>query len=673
MIYVSDSTAYLYKKQKYSSPRLGTIYVSGGGFLCVRFWKDDDMTRKRLTQIFPWLLPLRLKQRLFCFYCKMKWDKNRYAAERLHAPLSNKLFETRCPMINSHTGFALVYQENKIFNLKLAAAPLDRLVIRPGETFSFWRLVRHADKHTPYRDGLAVVNGKLIPQKGGGLCQLSNLLFWMFLHTPLTIVERHGHGVKDFPEPPSDAPLGVDATVSEGWLDLRVRNDTDIPFQITIDFDDDTIIGCVYADRDLGHDYRVTNGEPLYCREKTGIFENVDVFQQVISTATGTCESTRLLYNNKCRIGYQLPAGTKITEKGKNQMQKNIVVLFGGCSSEYGISLASASSVIQHMDKSRFMPVMVGITQTGEWYRFTGDVRKIAEDTWYNTDDCTPCTLSLNRREHRLLVFAGSVAEEYPIDAVFPVLHGKNGEDGTVQGLCELAGIPLVGCGTLAGALCMDKDRAHKLARISGVRIPASFVLEKNHSERFALESGLELGYPLFVKPVKAGSSYGITKVTEPESLFRAISEAFQYDDRVMVEACIPGFEVGCAVMGNEELTVGEIDEVELADGFFSFEEKYQLITSKIHVPARISAEKSNELKRTAKTIYKALGCRGLARVDMFLTPNGEIVFNEVNTMPGFTAHSRFPAMMQAAGLSFGQVITNAIELSLEGTEEGTA
>ena len=142
-----------------------------------------------------------------------------------------------------------VYQENKVFNLKLAAATLDRLLIRPGETFSFWRLVRYADRKTPYRDGLAEVNGKLTVQPGGGLCQLSNLLFWMFLHTPLTLIERHGHRIKDFPEPPSDAPLGVDATVAEGWLDLRVRNDTEITFQITVTLEGDAITGRVSTDR----------------------------------------------------------------------------------------------------------------------------------------------------------------------------------------------------------------------------------------------------------------------------------------------------------------------------------------------------------------------------------------------------------------------------------------
>ena len=344
---------------------------------------------------------------------------------------------------------------------------------------------------------------------------------------------------------------------------------------------------------------------------------------------------------------------------------KQIAVLFGGCSPEYGVSLESAAGVLRALDRSLYTPVMVGITQAGEWLHFTGGIEEIATDGWRNAADCRPCALSPDRRARALLIFHRERVETVGIDAVFPVLHGKNGEDGTVQGLCELAGIPLVGCGTLASALCMDKDRAHALARAAGVRVPSSFLLPPGFEEASALERAEALGYPLFVKPVRAGSSYGISKVAEPESLLSAISRAFLYDNQVIVEEAIPGFEVGCAVMGNETLTTGEIDEVELTEGFFDFTEKYQLLTSKIHVPARIPDGLAEALKRTAKALYRALGCRGFARVDMFLTPDGGIVFNEVNTIPGFTAHSRFPRMMAAAGVPFEQVVSQAVELAV--------
>lgn len=344
---------------------------------------------------------------------------------------------------------------------------------------------------------------------------------------------------------------------------------------------------------------------------------------------------------------------------------KNVAILFGGCSPEYSVSLESACGVIRHLDRKQYTPVLVGISPGGDWYHYTGGVEKIADDTWRNGADCTPAALSLRRSDHKLLVYHPHGVDEISVDVVFPVLHGKNGEDGTVQGLCELAGIPIVGCGTLASALCMDKDRAHKLASLAGVHIPRSLVFDKTSQRDLAREQVEALGYPVFVKPVKAGSSYGITKVWEWCQLPVAMEEAFHFDDQVIVEESIDGFEVGCAVMGNWELTTGELDEIELSDGFFDFREKYNLITSKIHVPARISPETSDEIKQTAKTIYRALGCRGFARVDLFLTPSGEIVFNEVNTIPGFTPHSRFPTMMQAVGMPFENVISLAIELAV--------
>lgn len=341
----------------------------------------------------------------------------------------------------------------------------------------------------------------------------------------------------------------------------------------------------------------------------------------------------------------------------------NIAVLFGGCSSEYSVSLQSAHAVISHMDKNQYNPIMIGISQKGDWYRFDGDIEKMIEDTWCNGADCASVSVSPNRTSHRLLVLGDNSVEEIPLDAAFPVLHGKNGEDGTVQGLFELAGIPLVGCGTLASALCMDKDRAHKLANAAGVPVPDASVFRKGMPTGQALMRANGLGYPLFVKPLKAGSSYGVTKVLDGNELPAAIGLALEYDDQVIIEACIPGFEVGCAVMGNTDLIVGEVDEIELADGFFDFTEKYNLITSTIHVPARVPAEQSDKIKDMAKTIYRALDCRGFARVDMFLTPSGKIVFNEVNTIPGFTLHSRFANMMKFAGISFERVISDAIEL----------
>ena len=350
----------------------------------------------------------------------------------------------------------------------------------------------------------------------------------------------------------------------------------------------------------------------------------------------------------------------------KTSSKKKIAVLFGGCSSEYSVSLQSAYAVISHMDKQKYIPVLIGITKQGEWYLYSGNPAEIMNDTWYQSGFCVPVAVSLSRSEHALLCYGDKDIYKIHIDAAFPVLHGKNGEDGTVQGIFELAGIPVIGCGVLSSALCMDKDRAHKLVNAAGITVPKSYTLEKSMDARIALSWAEEIGYPLFVKPVKAGSSFGITKVSDRNVLPAAIKLAFEYDDKVIVEENIEGFEVGCAVMGNDILTIGEVDEIELADGFFDFTEKYNLKTSAIHVPARISMGKRRQIQLTAQKIYRALDCHGFARVDMFLSTSGEIVFNEVNTIPGFTAHSRFPNMMKAKGISFEQIIETVIEQAVK-------
>ena len=344
-----------------------------------------------------------------------------------------------------------------------------------------------------------------------------------------------------------------------------------------------------------------------------------------------------------------------------------IAVLFGGCSPEYGVSLQSAYSVISHIDTAKFAVLPLGITRSGEWYLFSGSLEKIKDDTWHNPADCARAIISPDRGIHGVLVCDTDACRVIRLDAAMPILHGKNGEDGTVQGLLELADIPIVGCGTLASALCMDKDKAHKIAATAGVRVPRSFTLKAPAAVTSYREQAEKLGYPLFVKPVNAGSSFGISKVGDEKALPAAVELAFSFDGEIIIEENIVGAEVGCAILGGESLSVGAVDEIELADGFFDHKEKYSLETSSIHIPARIRAEKAAEVKETAITIYKALGCSGFAWVDMFLTPCGEIVFNEVNTVPGFTAHSRYPRMLAATGMTFERVVNTAIALALKG------
>lgn len=354
-------------------------------------------------------------------------------------------------------------------------------------------------------------------------------------------------------------------------------------------------------------------------------------------------------------------------------MKKKLGIMFGGKSTEYEVSLQSASAVIAAVNGEEYEKILIGIDRDGRWYRYYGDPDKIAADTWCNDTDCVRAILSPDRETGGLLEFFKGQVMSTPLDLVLPVLHGKNGEDGTVQGLIELAGIRLVGCDTLCSALCMDKDRAHKLAALAGVAVPRSFVFaagteqreknaEEDPQEILWKQAAGKLGYPVFVKPVRAGSSFGVTKVSREEELAAAVREAFRHDREVILEEAIDGFEVGCAVMGTQELMVGEVDEIELSHGFFDYTEKYTLKTSRIYVPARIDAETAGRIKETARVIYRALGCRDFARVDMFLTPQGRIVFNEVNTIPGFTSHSRFPSMMRAAGLSFEEMIERLLK-----------
>ena len=347
--------------------------------------------------------------------------------------------------------------------------------------------------------------------------------------------------------------------------------------------------------------------------------------------------------------------------------KKKIAVIFGGCSPEHTVSLASAAAVIRNIDAEKYEVIQLGITEGGEWFRFYGSPDDIEANTWRaDRTKCIPAVISPDRDQHGILEFRLSGVRTTRLDAAFPVLHGRNGEDGTVQGLCEMAGIPLIGCGTLASALCMDKDRAHKLVMLAGVAVPRSVLLEKlpTSAELATLAEGI--GYPLFVKPVRAGSSFGVARVEAPSELRAAVRDAFRYDNSVLLEEAVPGFEAGCAVIGNSELVTGRADEIELSGGYFDFEEKYTLKTSKIHMPARVDAATEQRLRETACRIYRALGCRGFARVDMFLTPDKRIVFNEVNTIPGFTSHSRFPKMMSGVGYDFPALVDALIALGLE-------
>lgn len=347
--------------------------------------------------------------------------------------------------------------------------------------------------------------------------------------------------------------------------------------------------------------------------------------------------------------------------------RKKIAVIFGGVSTEYEVSLQSAASVLTHIDNAKYEALAIGITRNGDWYHYTGNYQNIKKNIWHmDLEHLYPVSVSLNHSDKGFLELHVNQCRKLAVDFAFPILHGKNGEDGTMQGLFELAGIPVIGCDTLSSALCMDKHKAHQLVSLAGILVPKSVAFKKTQTTAALSEIASSLTYPLFVKPVRSGSSFGVSKVTAGHDLMKAITLAFEHDNEVIVEETVEGFEVGCAILGKEKLTIGRVDEIELSSGFFDYTEKYTLRSSKIHMPARIDAATEKKIQETAVTIYKALGCSGFARVDLFLTPTGDVIFNEVNTIPGFTSHSRYPNMMKGIGLSFTAMLDKLIGLYTE-------
>lgn len=338
-----------------------------------------------------------------------------------------------------------------------------------------------------------------------------------------------------------------------------------------------------------------------------------------------------------------------------------VAVLFGGCSEEHDVSIKSAQEIAKHINTEKYEPVYIGITRSGNWMM----CERPCPD-WEN-ENCGTAVISPDKTTHGLILMRNGECKTLRIDIVFPVLHGKTGEDGTIQGLLELSGIPYVGCNVQSSAACMDKSLAYIILKDAGLSVPDFCVLNRGDA------SGANLpAYPVFVKPARSGSSFGVTKVNNTIELDAAIELASRYDSKILIEQAVIGSEVGCAVLGSgSDLTVGEVDHITLTQGFFRIHQESSPETgsenSVITVPANLPAEKRKQIQETAKSIYKALGCKGLARVDMFLRDDGRIIFNEVNTLPGFTSYSRYPRMMAAAGITLSEIIDRLISLAQKG------
>jgi D-alanine---(R)-lactate ligase len=336
-------------------------------------------------------------------------------------------------------------------------------------------------------------------------------------------------------------------------------------------------------------------------------------------------------------------------------------IIFGGCSEEHPISVKSAQEVARHLDGAKYEPFYVGITTSGAWKLCDGP------DAEWEHDRCRPVMLSPDRRVHGLLVLEQGRYEAIGLDVVLPVLHGRLGEDGALQGLLELSGVPYAGCDVQGSAVCMDKSLTYMVAGAAGIATPTFWTVTPNESV-----DPEELTYPVFVKPARSGSSFGVGKASRKEELPSAVQTARQYDSKVLIEQAVVGSEVGCAILGNDlDLLVGEVDQIALSYGFFRIHQEDEPESGSdnatVTVPADISAEARSLVQETAEATYRALGCRGLSRVDMFLKADGQVVLNEVNTLPGMTSYSRYPRMMAAAGLPLGEVIDRMVALALTG------
>lgn len=348
--------------------------------------------------------------------------------------------------------------------------------------------------------------------------------------------------------------------------------------------------------------------------------------------------------------------------------KRTVCVLFGGQSSEHEVSRVSATSVIKNLDKEKYDIITIGITKAGKWYLYRGPVEKIATGEWEN-GAATRAVISPDASIKGLIMMGEDRATKAKIDVVFPVLHGLHGEDGTVQGLLELAQIPYVGTGVLASALCMDKAYAKMIFKQAQIPQAAGTVVTRKELENMEhvlkkLES--QFSYPCFIKPCNAGSSVGITKAHDRIELQAGLEMAAKQDSKVLVEEFINGREIECAVLGNDEPQASVLGEIVPQREFYDYEAKYGDANSALIIPAPLPDETTQQIRQYAIKAYKALGCSGLSRVDFFVhKETGAVYINEINTMPGFTSISMYPKLWEASGVSYSELLDKLIELAI--------
>jgi D-alanine-D-alanine ligase len=345
-----------------------------------------------------------------------------------------------------------------------------------------------------------------------------------------------------------------------------------------------------------------------------------------------------------------------------------VALLFGGKSAEHEISLISARNIVEAMDKKKYDIVAIGIDKQGRWHLDQGArLLRGQEQSKVEFRGKTNIAAVLPG-ENATPMVRGTGSRLGAIDVVFPVLHGPFGEDGTVQGLLKLANMPFVGASVLGSAVGMDKDVMKRLLRDARIPIAKFLVFERADAKSISFAKVKKtLGMPVFVKPANLGSSVGISKVTRTDQFRRAIQKAFRYDNKIIIEESIRGREIECSVLGNEKPIASLPGEIIVQREFYSYEAKYvDDQGARLEIPARLPRTTIKKIRQLALHSYRALCCEGMARVDFFLRPSGQVLVNEINTIPGFTKISMYPKMWEASGLSYSRLIDRLIDLALE-------
>ena len=349
----------------------------------------------------------------------------------------------------------------------------------------------------------------------------------------------------------------------------------------------------------------------------------------------------------------------------------SVCILFGGMSPEHEVSLRSAESVLNNIDHEKYNVYPVGITKDGDWIIFGGkDYSELPSGEWVNNPENRRGTISPIRGQG-LFRFEGDCVVRECIDVVFPVLHGENGEDGAIQGLLQLAGIPYVGPHISASAVSMDKTLTKLVVDQAGVPQAAWHLVRReeliHHVDHVIAALEAKFCYPMFVKPAGTGSSVGVSKAADRTALVKALHAAAKFDKKVLVEEFIDGREIEVAVMGNDNPVASICGEIDSGAEFYDYDAKYITDTSTAYIPARISEDVEEQVGELAVKVYSAIGCQGLSRVDFFVPrTDNRIVFNEINTLPGFTSISMYPKLFEASGIPYSQLIDELLKLAVE-------